>query len=350
MNKTSLDKKQFRSWCIAALVFWCALVAGSLYLFGKNEWHSAMSTGKVIGLAALHKDYIYRAWNASHGGVYVPITDEIKPNPYLSHIPDRNISTVQGKNLTLMNPAYMTRQVHELGLDMYGLRGHLTSLNVIRSENKPDQWETRALQQFEKGTEKVEELVTMDNIPFMRIMIPMQTKEFCLKCHAEQGYKVGDIRGGISVMVSMQDVIANARKHILTSSLYHLLTFLIGVTILFVFYRQTNKQLGIRVEAEERLKIQGNYLQGIVDNISNGIAVYDAHEDGEDFIIKSINQAGLRIAQLELEDVAGKRVTEIFPGVIDLGLFAVFQRVWTTGEAEHLPAPVYNDARISQWG
>lgn len=35
----------------------------------------------------------------------------------------------------------------------------------------------------------------------MRLMRPLTTEEECLKCHRQQGYKVGDIRGGISISV-----------------------------------------------------------------------------------------------------------------------------------------------------
>jgi hypothetical protein len=51
------------------------------------------------------KDILYRRWNAMHGGVYVPVTKETQPNPYLYDIPERDITTPSGKRLTLMNPA-----------------------------------------------------------------------------------------------------------------------------------------------------------------------------------------------------------------------------------------------------
>lgn len=308
-----------------------------------------MSTGREIGRSNIQKDYIYRVWNAQHGGVYVPITERTSPNPSLSHIPDRDIRTVTGKKFTLMNPAYMTRQVHVLGEELYGLRGHITSLNVIRPENRPDSWEKNALQQFAQGIEEVTELVSMDGLPFMRVMTPMPTTENCLKCHAHQGYQAGDIRGGISVSVPMQKIVAVAKGHILLNRLYHLLTFLIGVSGLYVFYRQTSRQLVRRAAAEENLKTQGDYLQSIVDNISNGIAVYEADNNGEDFVCKNLNSSGLQSAQLASKDVVGKRVTEIFPTAIDLGLFAALQRVWKTGEPEHLPLSLCDDEQISLW-
>ncbi len=349
MNRADLDRKQLRIWCISALLFWCALIAGFLHLFEKNEWQSAISIGKEIGRSSLKKDCIYRVWSASHGGVYVPITDKTPPNPYLSHLPERDITTVQGKTFTLINPAYMTRQVYELEHELYGSRAHLTSLKAIRPTNKPDPWEKNALQQFEQGVEEVSEFMTMENLPVIRVMIPMFTREPCLKCHARHGYKEGDIRGGISVTVPMTDVFATTQKHNFTARGYHVIIFFIGLAGLFLFYRQSSGQLVRRADAENKLRIQGDHLQGIVDNISNGIAVYDAYENGDNFIIKSINPAGLHTAQLDLEDVVGKKVTEAFPGVIEMGLFEVFQRVWKTGKPELVPVSVYRDERLFYW-
>ena len=87
---------------------------------------------------------------AGHGGVYVPATEETPRNPYLSHIYERDITTPSGRPLTLVNPAYMTRQVFTLGQIQYGLQGHITSLHPLRPQNAPDPWETQALQSFEQ--------------------------------------------------------------------------------------------------------------------------------------------------------------------------------------------------------
>ena len=40
---------------------------------------------------------------------------------------------------------------------------------------------------------------------------------------------------------------------------------------------------------------------------------------------------------------------DAFPGVVDFGLFDVFQRVWQTGKPEHFPISFYKDERISGW-
>ena len=66
---------------------------------------------------AFQKDTLYRKWAAKHGGVYAPATAETIPNPNLAHLPERDLTTPSGKILTLINPAYMTRQVFELAAE-----------------------------------------------------------------------------------------------------------------------------------------------------------------------------------------------------------------------------------------
>ena len=72
-----------------------------------------------------------RAWNSEHGGVYVPITDKSKPNPYLVD-PLRNVKTTDGMKLTKITPAAMTRQIAEIAKRETGVHFHITSLQPIR--------------------------------------------------------------------------------------------------------------------------------------------------------------------------------------------------------------------------
>jgi hypothetical protein len=85
----------------------------------------------------------------------VPPSRETPPNPHLAGLEQRDVTTTEGQPLTLVNPAYVTRQVHELPARQQGARGHITSLKPIRPENAPDPWEVRALQAFEAGTLEV---------------------------------------------------------------------------------------------------------------------------------------------------------------------------------------------------
>jgi len=161
--------------------------------------------GIALGRArdSFQKDVTTRLWVTQRGGVYVPLDEKTPANPYLWDLPNREITTTTGKVYTLVNPAYMTRMLHELGAKEFGLRGHITSLRPIRPENAADAWEQKALQRFETGAREYWEEETSATRPQLRYMGALITVEGCLRCHASQGYRVGDVRGGISVTVPL---------------------------------------------------------------------------------------------------------------------------------------------------
>jgi len=212
MRNVNLKEENFagtlkKSLFIIALV-WTAAAALSLF------WNISQIRENVINEAysdtkmAAHKDILYRQWAAGHGGMYVPATPETPPNPYLAHIPERDINTPSGKKLTLVNPAYMTRQLAEIAEQADGVKFHITSLKTIRPANAADPWETEALKLFEQGRSEVLEEQDVGGVLVHRYMAPLFIKQPCLKCHAELGYKLGDVRGGISVTMPADKILS----------------------------------------------------------------------------------------------------------------------------------------------
>jgi len=96
-----------------------------------------------------------------------------------------------------------------------------------------------------------------------------------------------------------------------------------------------------RHEVEERYRM-------LFENLNRGIAIYEAIDDGKNFVIKEFNRSSEDMEHVKREEVVGKLVTDAFPGVKTLGLLDVFQRVWKTGTQEHLPPAVYEDARLGR--
>ncbi|MCP4748848.1 MAG: DUF3365 domain-containing protein [Desulfobacteraceae bacterium] len=143
-----------------------------------------------------------RAWNASHGGVYVPVTYNTLPNPYLNDS-FRDVTTKRGMKLTKINPAYMTRQIGQIMTKKKMAWFHITSTNPIRPKNFPDIWEAKALKSFSSRADEFSQLIEIEGAkPNFRYMAPLWVTDSCLKCHSDQGYKEGDLRGGISVTIS----------------------------------------------------------------------------------------------------------------------------------------------------
>lgn len=240
-------------WVLA--VVWMVIVAVSLAWNVVQVRQTTLEVARTQARVAYEKDVIYRRWNAGHSGVYVPVTEETQPNPYLSDMAERDITTPSGKLLTLINPAYMTHQVHELAEEEYGVRGHITSLNPIRPENVADPWETEALQAFEYGETEISSVEEMEGKAYMRLMRPLITEEGCLKCHAAQGYQEGDIQGGISVSIPMEPLWAIERMNMLTLWLGHGLLWLVGFAGIVLGTRRLRRSASERRKPSSRWPI-----------------------------------------------------------------------------------------------
>jgi PAS domain S-box-containing protein len=87
----------------------------------------------------------------------------------------------------------------------------------------------------------------------------------------------------------------------------------------------------------------------LFDNVSSGVAIYETKNDGQDFTFVDFNRAAEEIEHTKKEDLIGKNVIDVFPGVEKFGILEVFRRVYKTGVPEHHPISIYKDERISGW-
>lgn len=101
--------------------------------------------------------------------------------------------------------------------------------------------------------------------------------------------------------------------------------------------------------AQEKLRASEERWSDLFTRIQNAIVVYRAIDDGRDFVIVDINPAGAEIEQVNRDDVIGRRVTAVFPGVDDFGLLSVMKRVFESGIPEHHDISFYQDNRIQGW-
>ena len=144
---------------------------------------------------------------------------------------------------------------------LYGVRGHITSLKYFRPETAPDEWETSALQEFERGAKEISEIIDMDGKPYYRYISPMITKAGCLKCHGHQGYKVGDVRGGVSVSVPMTAYLINQQRQSITLAVSLGLLWLLGFAGIFWANRGLKNRVRERNKAETELQKTNNRLE-----------------------------------------------------------------------------------------
>jgi signal transduction histidine kinase len=213
----------------AAVLVWSGLLGGFLYYDVNLARQHTDELARKEARANFDKDQAFRLWATGHGGVYVPIDDKTPPNPALAHIPERDIQTPSGKKLTLMNPAYMLRQLMDQFGELYGIKGKITSFKLMNSANAPDAWEAEAMHQFEQGRKEVFEVTDIGGEPYLRLMGAMQVQQGCLKCHGFQGYKVGEVRGGVCVSVPMRPYFQGLEATIRQKLLIFAAIWLIGL-------------------------------------------------------------------------------------------------------------------------
>ncbi len=254
-----------KKYILIGIAGWLITLSASLFWNLLNEQENQKKLAHQGAQAFFQQIVVSRKWNAKHGGVYAPVTENNKPNPYLED-KYRDVITLEGIRLTKINPAYMTRQISEIAAAESGVKFHITSLNPIRPQNKADEWETRALKAFEQGKKDFGQFITDDSGQVFRYMAPLITKKNCLRCHAKQGYKEGDIRGGISVMLPFQRSGINWPLWFI-----HVFAALAGTTgiALFGFYNE-KKRKELIIAKEEALasdKAKSDFLAAMSHEI-----------------------------------------------------------------------------------
>lgn len=148
-----------------------------------------------------------RYWNASYGSMYVEKRGDVDSSPHLRGLginPD--ILATDGRVLTQRNPAQMTREVSTILNRENQIQFHITSLKLLNKDNAPDEFEADALKSFEAGEREFFRIEQGEAGRRFRYMAPLLVEQSCLTCHAKFNYRVGDIRGGISVSIPLAKI------------------------------------------------------------------------------------------------------------------------------------------------
>jgi len=194
---------------ICAVVCILTLSGGVFYLMKRQE---AIYLDSVKEQAKLlfNQIILTRRWIADHGGIFVEKLPWVTPNPYLGNSMTRDI---EGRIYVRENPAMVTRQLSEYARSRSAYWFHITSLRPVNSSNAPDDFEREALMAFEKeGRREMSGVRVMDGRKYFRYIAPLRMETSCLECHRQHGYRIGDIRGAISVTIPLDSIYADLRK------------------------------------------------------------------------------------------------------------------------------------------
>lgn len=226
------NRVRIKTWAWIMIAVWTLSVTGSLFWNNQQVRALVMEQASSELRASFFKDLTFRQWATKHGGVYVPVTAETQPDPYIDYIPERDVVTPSGRTLTLINPALMVRMFNEMSNISSKTQGHISSLHPLNAGNKPDPWEEKALRAFERQADKITEVTEVSEIqgaPYLRLIRVLTMGEKCLACHQQQGYKLNDVAGGVSVSVPLVELEQAAEKKIMQIGIGHGVLWVLGI-------------------------------------------------------------------------------------------------------------------------
>lgn len=283
-------------------------------------------------------DMAFRAWATEHGGVYVPITANTTPNPYLTDVNKTIFTACDGSQVyTLLNPAYIMRQVYALRLENTGLYNRLTSLDAINPINAADAWEAQALSQLEKNTglQEITAITEFSGEPSIRFMKPFYIEPSCLKCHEYQGYKEGDLRGGISASLPLEPYNAIIHSRQLGLLPGYILIWLSGLAIIIILMSRLKLVIYNLRKNEARNR-------ALIKAIPDALFRYDAQGKILDAEVKPEFFAITNSQPFKDKgELVGQNINDLFPGTIAAETMAIIKEVIASGKMQ-LIEHIYN--------
>jgi diguanylate cyclase (GGDEF)-like protein len=215
-----------RKFMIGATVIITLVICGLFLAFNMRAEELTISMIHQQAKSLFKQVILIRRWVTGYGGVYVEVRPGVNPNPFLTSLPGLKVNIFDkenNKHYTLRNPGLVTSEMSQLSSEAEGYFFHVSSLKPVNSQtNSPDDFERASLLKFEKGTLETYGIEQRQNGPVYRYMAPLVYETPCNGCHSNQGYKLGDIRGGISISIPMHEVVAKMRVNRLLTAAFAL--------------------------------------------------------------------------------------------------------------------------------
>ncbi|MEN6585061.1 MAG: DUF3365 domain-containing protein [Sulfuricella sp.] len=287
-----------------AALIWTLILGGSLTWILVQGRQNAVTLAQAEATTIINKDFALRLWVISQGGIYVSPSDKTPPNPYLAHVPTRDVVTSAGQPLTLMNSSYVLRQVMQWGEAMYGTKTRITSLHPLNPDNRADAWETQALERLKKGENEFTQIQEMNGAPYVRMARALRVEPSCLKCHNDT--RIGGMRGAVSTSVPIDPYYDLWRKEAKGVGLTYLAVFILGISGIFLGRNALLRRIGEREKANSALLESNKRLALHQQQTMLAYIEVDPH-----LRVTQWNPAAEKIFEFSREEVIGRRLDEL---------------------------------------
>jgi signal transduction histidine kinase len=174
----------------------------------------------------------------------------------------------------LRTPAQITREVSEIASKNHDISFRLSSLKPVNPTNKADAWEEKILKELKETGKYATNISKEENRTFYRLLKPLLVEQSCLACHAQHGYKVGDVRGALSVSVSFDSELVEIRKNLLQMAILTIALILIFIITIYWFIWRLFKRLSTQnTELQILNENQNKFLGFAAHDLRNPLTV-----------------------------------------------------------------------------
>ena len=174
--------------------------------------HEKRTMDQIINRARVlsRQVVLTRQWISDCGGVMV--NEESEGAKDTSCFLDDRLVTSWGC-YQRFTPSMVTKKLSQYSdrQDLYQFR--LASLNPLNPENRPDDFEIKALNRFkDEGSTEAFKFNRRDEKPYFRYVVPLYLEKGCLKCHQAREVSRSGIRGGLSMFFPIGKMRASIQK------------------------------------------------------------------------------------------------------------------------------------------
>jgi two-component system, chemotaxis family, sensor kinase Cph1 len=294
-KKVTHEKVYGYGWQLAGI--WTIIVFASL------AWNITMHKQRTTNIALTQASTVFDEsmilydWAKNHRGIFVPISENSRPSPYLKDIAEHRARTDSGRLLMMVTPEQLFRKVYDKQANGFNPYIHMTSLDPLRPENAPDPWETIALKTFQDGNDELHVVEEIFGKKYLRLMRPIPSEPGCLECHpSPQDSGDADIRGGISVSIPLAPLFAMSKLDIFMFCMAHGTLLLLGLMGTFLGMNRLSESIREREQAEFTVR-------SIIENMFEGLITLN-----DRWRIESCNPAASEMFGYSRVEMLGRRI------------------------------------------
>ncbi len=126
-----------------------------------------------------------------------------QPVPEPSNTIDTETLTLEDAARTRMSKFFTMLDMSKLKREGETLSFRFVAPKPVNPENQADTFELASLNSFAKGHQEYYRIFQNQPDPNIRYLRPIIFRKECMACHEEQGYKVGELRGALSVKIPL---------------------------------------------------------------------------------------------------------------------------------------------------